>query len=74
MTRQDALQIIADIGGIPGNNVNKTTNFLVVGQQDYRIVGDAGLSGKQQKALQLLENGADIEIISEDDFLKNINF
>ena len=73
MSRKDALQIIADIGGITSNSVNKTTNFLVVGQQDYRIVGDDGLSGKQEKALRLLEKGGEIEIISEDDFLKNVN-
>jgi phosphate starvation-inducible protein PhoH len=31
------------------------------------------LCGKQKDAVKLLEQGYDIEIISEDDFLKNIN-
>lgn len=72
MTRDAAQQIIADIGGHNQNGVNKETNFLIVGQQDYRIVGDDGMSSKQEKAMKLLEKGADIEILSEDDFLRSL--
>jgi len=46
--------------------------ILVVGQQDYRIVGDDGMSGKQEKAVKLIEKGSFLEIISEDDFLRNL--
>jgi len=72
MIRSDAQQRIADIGGINGNGVTKDTDFLVVGQQDYRIVGDDGMSSKQEKAVNLIEKGSTLEIISEDDFLKNL--
>lgn len=72
MVRADAQQIIADIGGINGSSVTKDTDFLVVGQQDYRIVGDDGMSGKQEKAVKLIEKGSFLEIISEDDFLRNL--
>lgn len=72
MIRSEAQQIIADIGGINGNSVNKNTDFLVVGHQDYRIVGEDGMSSKQEKAVKLIEKGSTLEIISEDDFLKNI--
>lgn len=72
MLRKDAMQIIADIGGIPENDITFRTNFLVVGQQDFRIVGESGLSGKQKKALQFLKKGQQIEIISEYDFIQNI--
>ncbi len=44
----------------------------LVGQQDYRIVGDDGMSKKQKMAIDLVNNGSSIEIISEDDFLKYI--
>ena len=47
MKRTDAKQIIADIGAINGESVTKATDFLIVGQQDYRIVGDEGMSSKQ---------------------------
>ena len=72
MIRSDAQQTIADIGGIIGNGVTKDTDFLVVGQQDYRVVGDDGMSSKQEKAIKLIEKGSTLEILSEDNFLKNL--
>lgn len=72
MKRAEAQQIIADIGGINQNGVNRNTNFLIVGQQDYRIVGEDGMSSKQEKAIKLIEKGADLEILSEDEFLRSI--
>jgi DNA polymerase III subunit epsilon len=72
MVRAEAQQKIADIGGILGNTVTKETDFLIVGQQDYRIVGDDGMSSKQKKAIGLIEQGSTLEILSENDFLKNI--
>ena len=44
----------------------------IVGQQDYRVVGDDGMSSKQEKAIKLIEKGSTLEILSEDDFLKNL--
>ena len=72
MVRVEAQQLIADIGGINGGGVTKDTDFLVVGQQDYRVVGDDGMSTKQEKAVKLIEKGSTLEILSEDDFSKNI--
>jgi DNA polymerase-3 subunit epsilon len=72
MKREDAMQIIADIGGIPENAISTKTNFLVVGQQNFRLVGKEGLSGKMKKACRFREKGLDIEIISEQDFIENI--
>lgn len=70
--RKDLLQKVKDIGGIPMDNVTNNTDVLVVGQQDYRVVGSDGMSGKQKKALKLLENGHDIEILSETEFINRI--
>lgn len=72
MVRLQAQQTIANIGGIIGNSVSKETDFLIVGQQDYRVVGDDGMSSKQEKAIKLIEKGSILEILSEDDFIKNI--
>ena len=66
--RKELLQKIKDVGGIPMDSVTKDTNVLVVGQQDYRVVGEDGMSSKQKKALKLLEKGYDIEILSETEF------
>lgn len=70
--RIDLLQMIADIGGIPVDSVTKHTDILVVGQQDYRLVGEEGMSNKQKKAIKLKDGGSGIEIMSEADFLSNI--
>ena len=72
MMRKEALNIITMIGGISQTSLNMSTNYLVVGQQDYRVVGDDGMSTKQKKAIKYIRKCIDLEIISEDDFLKNI--
>jgi DNA polymerase III subunit epsilon len=72
MVRSEAQKIIADIGGINGNSITKLTDFLVVGYQDYRVVGEDGMSSKQEKAVKLIECGSELEILSEVDFLKSI--
>lgn len=72
MIRTEAQQLIANIGGIISGTVTKDTDFLIVGQQDFRVVGDDGMSNKQEKAMKLIVKGSDIEIVSEDDFLKNV--
>lgn len=69
-TRKELLQKIKDIGGIPSDSVTKKTDVLVIGQQDYRVVGEDGMSKKQVKAKSLLDNGQDIEILSEREFLE----
>lgn len=68
MLRKDALQLIANIGGIPKDSVTKKTNFLILGNNDYckTIKGDK--SSKQVKAEKLKLEGNDIEILSEDVF------
>ena len=72
MQRAQAQQIIADIGGINSPSVTRDTDYLIVGHQDYRIVGEDGMSSKQEKAIKLIEKGSELEILSEEDFLKNI--
>ena len=70
--RKRMLQMVKDVGGIPMDSVTKNTDVLVVGQQDYRVVGADGMSSKQKKALCLLEKGQNIEILSESEFLERI--
>lgn len=71
-TRKDLLTKIANIGGIPTNSVTAKTDILVVGEQDYRVVGEDGMSNKQEKALDMIAKGKEIEILSESDFLSMI--
>lgn len=71
-TRPEMLQRVADIGGIPVDSVTSKTEVLVVGQQDYRVVGAEGMSNKQKKAMTLRDKGQEIEILSELEFMSMI--
>lgn len=71
-SRDKLLQTIADIGGFPQKGVNKATQILVVGQQDFKKVGESGMSSKQLKAMELKDSGQDIEIMPESQFLSMI--
>lgn len=70
MTRKEANKAVALVGGVPEKGVTNHTNILVVGEQDWRVVGVDGLSSKMKKAQSLLEKGHDIEIMTENDFIK----
>jgi DNA polymerase-3 subunit epsilon len=72
MDRYVAQKRIADIGGIPQDRITRETDVLIVGMQDYKRVGEGGLSTKQKKAMKLIEDGYKIDILSEEDFLQNI--
>ncbi len=72
MTRQSAMTLLAQCGGVPEKSVNRKVNFLVLGEQDFRIVGDDLKSSKIIKAEKLLNDGQDIQLLSEDDFLRMI--
>lgn len=70
--RKELFQRVKNIGGIPVDNVTNKTDILVIGQQDYKVVGADGMSSKQKKALKLLEKGHNIEILSEIEFINRI--
>ena len=68
MTRDEARQMIVDIGGINGDSVTKKTNYLILGNNDYNPLVRGGKSNKQRKAEELILKGADLRIISENVF------
>ena len=68
MQRKDAMQIIANLGGICQDNVNKETNFLILGNNDYNPQLRGKKSNKLIKAEELKLKGNDIEIMSENVF------
>lgn len=72
MTRKEAIAKVREIGAAAGLNLTKQTNFLVCGYNDKRVVGPEGLSSKERKAIKYAEEGQDIEIIDEDEFLNNL--
>ena len=70
MVRNEATQIIVDLGAKFGNGVTKSTTFLVIGDYDLQRFGDGFKSSKIKKAEQLKGQGQDIEIVGEQEFLK----
>lgn len=68
LTRKEAMQIVANLGGINGDGITKRTNYLVVGNNDYCTLIKDGKSNKLKKAEQLKLNGQDIEILPENVF------
>lgn len=73
MTRKDAMQIVANLGGKNRDTVTKETNYLILGNNDYCKSIKDGKSTKQKKAESYKLKGYDIEIISENVFYDMIN-
>lgn len=65
MQRKEAMQLVADLGGIPGDGVTKKTNYLILGNNDYCKTIKDGKSSKQKKAEKMIIEGADLQIIPE---------
>lgn len=68
MLRKEAMQIIADLGGHCQDGVNKETNYLILGNNDYNPILRGKKSSKLLKAESLKLKGQDIEILSENVF------
>ena len=71
MTRGDAWERVAAVGGQPEPGVTKHTNVLVIGYQDSRVLRPGeSLSAKARKAQELRAKGQAIEVMGEVDFLQ----
>ena len=70
--RQEMMRMVMDIGGRTKDSLTRSTDFLVVGQQDFRIVGEEGMSGKQKKAMEMIAKGSPLQVLSEAEFLMMI--
>ena len=68
--RKEAMQIAVNCGAVVKSGVSRKTDYLVVGVQDKAIVGEDGMSGKEEKAYELNAAGtANITFLSEEQFL-----
>jgi len=73
MQRKEAMQLIANLGGNCQDRVNKETNFLILGNNDYNPILRGNKSSKLIKAENLKLKGKDIEIILENVFYGILN-
>ena len=65
LSRKQAETIVTSIGGIIGKGVTKKTNYLILGNNDYKRAAKNGKSSKHKKAEELQAKGSEIEIIPE---------
>lgn len=71
MTRDLARQECAKVGATPEQNTTKRTNVLVVGDINPAVLRPgSNLTGKARKAFELQDKGQEIEVMTEDDFLR----
>ena len=72
MVRREAQIKVLELGGKCSTGVNNSTNFLIVGEQDYSRYGEGSKSSKMKKADNLLSKGQEIELLSENQFIEMI--
>jgi DNA polymerase III subunit epsilon len=72
MVRREAQIKVLELGGKCSTGVNNSTNFLIVGEQDYSRYGEGSKSSKMKKAESLLSKGQEIELLSENQFIEMI--
>ena len=67
-TRKEAAQIVVNIGGKCEDRVTQKTNFLIVGDMDYKKGLQGYESNKLRRAKQLISENQDLQIIPESAF------
>lgn len=74
MERTAAMQLAVNAGANIKSSVSSKTDYLVVGSQDKSLVGDDGMSSKEEKAHALNEAGkANVVFLTEQEFLHLTN-
>jgi DNA polymerase III epsilon subunit-like protein len=72
-TRQVAWDDVVKVGGIPESGVTKHTNVLVIGDINPAVLAPGVITtGKAAKAFALQDKGQDIEVMTEDDFVRSL--
>lgn len=72
-SRRDAMQQVVNLGGMIRTSVSRFTDYLIIGKQDLSIVGRDGKSSKERRVFELIEQGHNIQVLNEDEFLNLVN-
>ncbi len=73
ISRKEAAQLAADVGCTIKSGITKSTNYLVVGEQDLTLTKGKKRSSKQRKADDYIAKGIPIKVLSEKQFLELID-
>ena len=68
---RDEAQLLASKAGFNiKSGISRKVNYLVCGEQDPRVLAGHPVSSKERKARELINNGHQIRLIKETDFLR----
>ena len=70
MTRLEAAQIIVNIGGLCTDRVTQKTNYLIAGKDEFYGDNSDCKTLNRQRAEELIGQGAGLQILTEEAFLK----
>lgn len=73
MTRSEANKKVVGANGKKASGVNKTLDYLVIGDEGSALYGEGKKGSKQVKAEKLIDAGADLKVISETAFLQMLS-
>lgn len=73
MTREEAIQLVEDQGGLVQATVTKRTNILIVGNRQMDLFNLDKVSRKKRVADQLIAQGVPIEVIDHETFLNRLS-
>lgn len=71
-SREEVFDLISQAGGIIDQSVKKATEYLVVGSLGSQSWKTGKYGGKIQKALEMMDKGANIQIVEESDFIPKV--
>lgn len=72
MSRKAAQELLERHGGRFSPNVNRQTTVVVVGREGWPLRGDGRLTRKLLRARQLRQEGQSLEIVPEENFLRQL--
>ena len=70
MTRLEAAQMIVNIGGLCTDRVTQKTNYLIAGKDEFYGDNSDCKTINLQRAEELISQGADLQILTEETFLR----
>lgn len=73
MTRWEAAQAVVNIGGLCTDKVTQKTSYLIAGKNEFYGADSERKTINLQKAEELIRQGADLRILTEDVFLDMLN-
>lgn len=73
LSHADAADLISALGGRFTRTVTSGTTMLIVGEDGLPVLGDGTPEAKLRRANELIDAGASLEILTESDFLAQVN-